>query len=55
MEEVVFKAWLQYVPLVPLIAAVLLFLLMPFEGARESSGEPVAATAMGSTLFVLVI
>jgi hypothetical protein len=41
------KAVLRYVPLIPLCAAVLLFLLMPFERAEEAGGELVHRTAMG--------
>jgi hypothetical protein len=33
------KAVLRYVPLIPLSAAVLLFLLMPFERTEEAGGE----------------
>jgi hypothetical protein len=36
---VMFKAVLRYVPLIPLSAAVLLFLLMPFERSRDAGGE----------------
>jgi hypothetical protein len=39
-----FKALFQYVPLGPLLLALLLFLLMPFDQERNESGEAVQAS-----------
>jgi hypothetical protein len=36
-----FKALFQYVPLGPLLLALVLFLLMPFDQAEKERGEPV--------------
>jgi hypothetical protein len=46
------RAILRYVPLVPLILAVLLFVLMPFDDeARKDSGESAQAPAMAVSVL----
>lgn len=41
-----FRALLSYVPVGPLLLAVLLFVLMPFEREGRESGQPAQAPAV---------
>lgn len=45
-----FKALLHYVPLGPLLLAVLLFLLLPFDREGKGSEEPVEASRIENQL-----